>query len=123
MSSKSGVSARKDSGPLARGPARALAMERDQQKVMSIGLYAKVEEILFRLDPVGINCGDNADEYAPEVATILPRLAGAGSESDVHCIVHEEFVQWFGEETAGNESRKVYKDAAKEIWRVWLELS
>lgn len=98
-------------------------MEREQSKVLNMNLYADVEEILFRVDPVGINVGDNIDEYGPEAGTILPRLEAASSEADVHRIVHEEFVQWFGEATAGDVSRQAYKDAAKEIWQAWLEFS
>ena len=98
-------------------------MEREQSRVLNMNLYAEVEEIFFRVDPVGINFGDNVDEYGPEAGTILPRLEAACSEADVHCIVHEEFVHWFGEETTGDVSRQVYKDAAKEIWQAWLELS
>lgn len=88
-----------------------------------MSLYAEVEKILFRVDPIGINFGDNFDEYAPEVGAIIPRLDDARSEDDVRCIVHEEFVQWFGAEIAGAASRQVYKDAAKEIWQAWLEFS
>lgn len=98
-------------------------MESEQSKVLNVNLYAEVERILFRIDPVGINVGDNGDEYGPEARTILPRLEAARSEDDVHCIVHEEFVQWFGEETAGDANRQVYKDAAREIWQAWLEFS
>lgn len=98
-------------------------MEREQSKFMDMSIYAEVEKILFRVDPVGIDFGDNVDEYAPEVRTIIPRLEDARSEADVHCIVYEEFVQWFGAEIAGAASRKVYKDAAKKIWQAWLELS
>lgn len=98
-------------------------MEREQSKVMGMNFYAEVEKILFTLDPVGINFGDNVDEYGPEAGTIIPRLEAASSEADVHRIVHEEFVQWFGEETAGDASRQVYKDSAKEIWQAWLEFS
>ena len=54
-------------------------------------LYAEVEEILFRCDPIGINLDENKDEYDPEVSTILPRLKDAQSESDVHKIIIEEF--------------------------------
>jgi len=98
-------------------------MERGPSKVMGMNLYAEVEEILFRVDPLGLNFGDNVDEYAPEAGTILPRLEAASTEADVHRIVHEEFVQWFGEETAGDASSRFYKDAAKEIWQAWLKFS
>lgn len=84
-------------------------------------LYRKVETILFRHDPIGINFEDNKDEYDPEVSTILPRLKKAKSEKDVINIVYEEFVHWFGEDTAGNKDTANYKEAAKEIWVAWNE--
>jgi hypothetical protein len=58
-------------------------------------LYAELEEILFRCDPIGINLVENRDEYDPEVSTIPPRLKEARSESDVHNIIYEEFQQWW----------------------------
>ncbi len=84
-------------------------------------LYSKVGEILFRHDPVGIISGDNSDEYNPEVSTILPRLKKAQSESDAHDILYEEFILWFGADTAGNKDNPGYKDAGSEIWTAWNE--
>lgn len=78
-------------------------------------LYSKIEEILFRHDPIGINLVENADEYDPEVSTILPRLKEAKSENDVLNIVCEEFGRWFGADLINKDS-KLYKEAAKEIW-------
>ena len=52
-------------------------------------LYSKVEEILFRHDPIRINSEENKDEYDPEVSTILPRLKDAKSEDDVINIVKD----------------------------------
>lgn len=90
---------------------------------MCKSLYAEVEEILFRLDPVGINFGDNTDEYGSEVGTIVPRLEDASSEADVHRIVYEEFVRWFDEAIAGDPNKQAYKEAAKEIWQAWVNFS
>lgn len=84
-------------------------------------LYSEVQEILFRNDPMGINFEDNKDEYDPEVSTILPRLKETKSEIDVHNIVYDEFVRWFGADTAGNKDSKMYKSAASEIWTAWNE--
>jgi len=84
------------------------------------GLYSKVEEILFRHDPIGINLVENTDEYDPEVSTILPRLKEANSGNDVLNIVLEEFSRWFGADIIDKDS-KLYKEAAKEIWTAWNE--
>ncbi len=81
------------------------------------GLFEEVSGLLFRLDPIGINFGSNTDEYDPEAGSILPRLHGAECEADVRRIVHEEFVHWFGPDTAGPEEQ--YAEAAREIWSAW----
>lgn len=68
-------------------------------------LYDAVSAILFEEDPIGINFGSNADEYEPEVDTILPRLAGCVTVEDVRAVVHEEFVRWFDLSIAGPAER------------------
>ena len=42
-------------------------------------LYDRVPQMFFEADPIGINFGDNADEYEPEVDTILPRAMVHGT--------------------------------------------
>lgn len=76
--------------------------------------YVLLSEILFREDPIGINYEDNTDEYEPEVGTILPRLRDARSVGDVRQIVHEEFVKWFDELTAGPPEN--YQVVAERAW-------
>ena len=80
-------------------------------------VYDRVAATLFEHDPIGINFESNSDEYHPEVGTILPRLRSAQSVEDVRRIVHEEFVRWFDQPTAGPESR--YEIVGREIWSVW----
>lgn len=63
--------------------------------------YARLSDILFSEDPIGINFVENTDEYEPEVGTILPRLRDTRSADDVRQIVHEEFVKWFDASTSG----------------------
>lgn len=80
-------------------------------------LYDEVEAILFRRDPKSINFVENADEYASEVAAILPRLKEAKVREDVAIIVHEVFVFFFGSAEAGQP--ELYEDASSEIWDAW----
>ena len=80
-------------------------------------LFDAVAEILFRLDPIGVNFEDNPNEYHTETGTILPRLKTCTSAEDVQRVVHEEFVRWFNAETAGPEAK--YRAVAKEVWRAW----
>ena len=80
-------------------------------------LFDDLSALLFRHDPIGINFDVNPDEYEPEVGTILPRLRDCRSTSDVLQTVYEEFVRWFGAETAGPQEH--YAHIAEEIWRLW----
>jgi hypothetical protein len=76
-------------------------------------------EIFTRHDPIGlIAMGAPADEYDPEIGTILPRLREARDEEDVRRMVHAEFVRWFGPDLAGSEAS--YTVSASELWLAWL---
>jgi hypothetical protein len=88
--------------------------DRDALRAAYQELFEALSEILFRLDPVGINFEDNSDEYEPEVGTILPRLCYVTDVDDIRFVVHDEFVKWFDSDFAGPESR--YDAIAKEIW-------
>ena len=76
-----------------------------------------LEALLFRHDPIGLDFGDNTDEYRPEAETIALRRDEVRSARDVQRIVHEEFVRWFDADTAGPPDR--YADIAREIWHLW----
>lgn len=84
---------------------------------MAKQLVAEVEALLYRHDPIGIAFGDNPDEYRPEAESIVARLDSARSVEDVHTLVHEEFVRWFDEDTAGPASR--YEAIARDVWSSW----
>jgi hypothetical protein len=91
--------------------------ERKRLKNQFASLYDKLAALFFRHDPIGINFETNADEYEPEVGTILPRLDQCASEADCLKVVHEEFCRWFDEETVGPISN--YEAIAKEVWTMW----
>jgi hypothetical protein len=80
-------------------------------------IYQQVTNILQKHDPVGIIFDDNADEYDPELSTILPKLKHCKSEREVLELVHQAFVKWFSESIAGPRTR--YEQIAKEIWEIW----
>ncbi|MGA8502385.1 MAG: hypothetical protein WB683_12615 [Candidatus Sulfotelmatobacter sp.] len=81
-------------------------------------LFDATAALLFRHDPISISFDNpNADEYAPEVETILPRLSTCQSTDEALHVVHEEFIRWFGAETAGPRQR--YEQIAVEIWQLW----
>lgn len=56
-------------------------------------------------DRIGIDLGDNADEYEPEVGSILPKLASCRGLDDIQAVVHCEFCAWFGADIAGPSER------------------
>lgn len=94
--------------------------ERDERQARLIGqehVVGRLEALLFRHDPIGLNFEDNTDEYRAEAETITLRLPSAHSVDDVRRIAHEEFVRWFDQQLAGPESR--YDGIAREIWHVW----
>jgi len=92
-------------------------LDRRQAKANFVALREAISQALRETDPIGlIGGGAPPDEYDPEVGTILPRLRDATSASDIHRIVHEEFVHWFGEDTAGAPA--AYEQAAQRIWEI-----
>jgi hypothetical protein len=82
------------------------------------GLFAAVSGAMFRHDPIGINFGNNTDEYDAEAGTVIPRLSACASADDVEKVLKEEFSRWFGADIAG---RARYTALAKEVWRLWNE--
>lgn len=82
-------------------------------------LFTAVSDALFQADPIGINFGGNTDEYDPEAGTIIPRLKTANSAQDTQAIIYEEFKNWFGTDTAGNQGQ--YQAVSVKIWELWCE--
>lgn len=96
------------------------ARERKQVRRMYTHLFDEVLEVLRRHDPIRLHeLGAPDDEYAPEARTIIPRLRSAAGPDDALRIVHEEFQQWFGIDTAGPLDN--YRNAAREIWTLWAQ--
>jgi len=97
------------------------APSREESRAKFGPLYDQIATILFQADPIGINFGENVDEYEPEVTTILPRLSTASGPDDVAVIVYEEFVRWFGRIDAKGRAR--YVKPAAEIWQAWCRFN
>jgi hypothetical protein len=91
---------------------RAAQEERTKQLVGQEDLVASIQRLLFEEDPIGISFV--RDEYRPEAETISLRLPEAADEGHLLRIVHEEFVGWFGDDTAGSIDR--YRSIAGQIW-------
>jgi hypothetical protein len=83
-------------------------------------LVAAVERAIDDADPIGLlEGGAPADEYGPEIGTIVPRVMNAQSVEEVTTVLHEEFLHWFGDDTAG--PRHAYEAPAGKIWKALLE--
>jgi hypothetical protein len=82
-------------------------------------LYDRLVAILFEADIAGIS-HFAADEYEPEVTTILPRLPEATCEADVERIIREEFTKWFYPGITEHVPER-FAWAARQIWAAWLE--
>jgi hypothetical protein len=77
-------------------------------------LAAAVERAITDADPIGLReAGAPADEYGPEIGTILPRLTNVQQPAEVVGVIHEEFVRWFGEGIAG--PREAYEAPARQM--------
>ena len=100
---------------------RHLRDERKRLRVAYAELFAGVTEILARHDLMSlVEIGAPADEYEPEVGTILPRLRDAADADDVQGILHEEFVRWFDADILTPEAQ--FAAPAAEIWALWRRL-
>ena len=83
-------------------------------------LVAAVERAINETDPIGLlEIGAPSDEYAPEIGTVVPRLASVRRLDDVTAVLHEEFSRWFGDDTAG--PRHAYEASARRIWEAVIE--
>ena len=81
---------------------------------------AAIEPAINDADPIGLlEGGAPPDEYSPEIGTIVPRVGNAQRVDEIAAVLHEEFVRWFGNDTAG--SREAYEAPARHIWRAVLE--
>ena len=83
-------------------------------------LAAVVGRAIDEADPIRLlEIGAPGDEYAPEIGTILPRLATVEHLEDVTTVLHEEFLRWFGHGVAG--PRDAYEAPARRICEALVE--
>lgn len=100
---------------------RHLRDERERLRTAYKELFAGVTEILARHDLMAlVEIGAPADEYEPEVGTILPRLRDAADADDVQRILHEEFARWFDADILAPDAE--FAAPAAEIWTLWRRL-
>jgi hypothetical protein len=80
-------------------------------------LYVELEQILIRLDPLGVHTSEQA-ELAPEAASILARLREACLADDVERILLEEFHRWYGRRRLTLDNDRL-ADATIAICTLW----
>ena len=93
---------------------------RDLDKTLKLEqpeFFKVVSDLMFKHDPMTFNTVVNYDEYDPEAGTVISRLETATNQDDVATILHEEFIEWFGEGIAGD--RDSYIALAQDIWQAW----
>jgi hypothetical protein len=95
---------------------RPLSLQGGRTGARRRALAEAVARAIDEADPIGLLAsGAPADEYAPELETILPRLPSASGIDDVVVILHQEFSRWFGVDTAG--PMRAYESPALRIWQ------
>lgn len=78
-------------------------------------LHAAVREILNKEDPIGlIAMGAPADEYEPEISTILAKVGSCKSVRSLQTMIHAVFAEWFDAKTAGPCGR--YRSIAEQVF-------
>jgi hypothetical protein len=99
----------------------ALEMEDRQQHRMLQkeygSFYRAVSDILFRHNVMDLDGKHNTGEYDAEVDLLLLRIGEADSCDALRNMLHQVFLNAFGEENCGEPER--YQDAAAEIWKAY----
>lgn len=90
--------------------------KRETTKVRYTGIFDEATALFLRVDPARINFEINAEEYEPEVGTVLPRLEGAASVDDVRRILKQELDRWFGRSYEPSRLDQL----ASELWPPWV---
>lgn len=96
------------------------ALDIDSVKTSYGDRFLKLRTIINQHDPIGLlDIGAPEDEYESEVKTILVQLDYDMTEQQVHNLIYQEFLRWFGDEsTAG--PKEAYKDLATDIYN-WMK--
>jgi len=73
--------------------------------------------IIFKHDPLSLDCGCNSDEYDPEANAIIDRIWDVGMEKeDITFVVKDTFRQLFTKSLADDVAPTVWTDITNDIW-------
>jgi hypothetical protein len=78
-----------------------------------------VLQILFQIDPIGVQGQDNTEKFVPEATSILPRLREARFAEDVETIVHQELRGWYGRRRLAYEDPLLLTRVTLAICSAW----
>lgn len=101
---------------LLRTRRRLLGRDQRGELLRDRPLIEDLAALLFREDPIGISIGPD-DEYTGEAEAMAIWLPHAKDLDYVRRQVHEDFVQWFGADLAGEPER--YDSIAREVIAIW----
>jgi len=104
---------------MSESEASSIAIRRKELRETYGALYEKIEALLYKHDPIGLNFGDNQDEYAPEVDAILPKLNSCNTPAEVTGVIHKEFVRLFDNQIVG--PLESYTSIGTDLWFLWQE--
>ena len=94
---------------------KMIALNLDSIKSQYGDKFMELREIINKHDPIGlIEMGAPIDEYEPEVKTILVQINDKDSLDEIHSIVYNEFIRWFGDSSTTGP-KESYFDLAKDI--------
>jgi hypothetical protein len=79
--------------------------------------YRAVSDILFRHNVMDLDGKRNTGDYDREVDLLLLRIGEAENLDTLQSILHQVFVNAFGEENCGARDR--YAGCAVEIWKAY----
>ena len=97
-------------------------LDKDSVKKVYGDRFNELRTIIKKHDPVGlVSIGASNDEYEPEVKSIIVQLEGKLSEQQIHDLVYQEFLRWFGDESTVGP-KEAYKGLAKDIYS-WTQKS
>jgi hypothetical protein len=80
-------------------------------------LVEELTALLYSEDPIGLAASVPDDEYEPEAEAMAIWLPHANNLDSVRRQIHQDFVQWFGAELAGEPAR--YESTAQAVLALW----
>ena len=86
-------------------------------RIVDKDTFEEVCAILYKHDPIGLNFGDNSDEYQYEADYVVLRFREAENTKELAIIIKEVFANQFDQKLANNKhALETYDPIASEVW-------